>query len=299
MADKSRPDDDRPAETDQATGTGWAENDPTAGSLTERLAYLNSLAPVDEDGEFVVAFDDDLDDEGEGGQDPAFAEPVYVEPYDDQAYDQPYDEPYDPGYDAPVSAGFSVAPATAPMQPTTVPGLAPTAGGRRQRRRPSRRWGLLRLPVIALVLVTLAVGVATAFVWLDVREKQQTEAARRTGLEASRDAARELFSYDYRTLDQDFSAGRALTTGDFRTDYDKTTTKVVADVAKRYKAVVKANVINAGVVRASPDEVVTIVYVNQVTTSTQVTGEKVDLSRVRMTVVRSGGRWLVTKVDAL
>ena len=70
-------------------------------------------------------------------------------------------------------------------------------------------------------------------------------------------------------------------------------------MAKRYKAVVKANVINAGVVRASPDEVVTVVYVNQVTTSTQVTGEKVDLSRVRMTLVRSGDRWLVTRVDAL
>ncbi|MEO6204899.1 MAG: hypothetical protein ABIO67_05895 [Mycobacteriales bacterium] len=305
MADNSRPDDDRPAETDQATGTGWAENDPTAGSLTERLAYLDSLAPVDEDGEFVVVFDDELDDEGEGGQDPAAADPGYAEPYGDQAYDQPYgdqayDESYEPGYDAAASAaGFSVAPVATPMQPNTVPGLAPTAGGRRQRRRPSRRWGRLRLPVIALVLVTLAVGVATAFVWLDVREKQQTEGARRTGLEASRDAARELFSYDYRTLDKDFSAGRALTTGAFRTDYEKTTTKVVADVAKRYKAVVTANVINAGVVRASPNEVVTIVYVNQVTTSTQVTGEKVDLSRVRMTVVRSGGRWLVTKVDAL
>ncbi len=293
MADKARPGDDLPAD-DQATGTGWAENDPTAGSLTERLAYLDSLAPVDEDGEFVAAFDDDHED------DQPYDDQLYDDqPYDDQPYEEPYVEPYDPGYDAPMAAGFSVAPVAAPMQPNTVPGLTPTAGGRRQRRRPNRRRGLLRLPVIALLLVTLVVGVATAFVWLDVREKQQTEAARRTGLEASRDAARELFSYDYRTLDKDFGAGRALTTGDFRTDYDKTTTKVVADVAKRYKAVVKANVINAGVVRASPDEVVTIVYVNQVTTSTQVTGEKVDLSRVRMTVVRSGGRWLVTKVDAL
>lgn len=285
----------------EATGTGWAENESIAGSLSDRLAYLDSLAPIDEDGEFVVAFDEAQD------EDPAFDEPVYADPYDDQyAATEPYDdaaytEPYDDAaypeslstayVDPEASAAYAVLPATSPVLPTSVPGLEPRAAGRRL------RW--LSLPVAALLLVTLGVGAATAFVWLDVQEKSQSESARRSGLDASRDAARQLFSYDYRTLDKNFSVGRALTTGGFRTDYDKTTTKVVADVAKRYKAVVKANVVNAGVVRASPDEVVTIVYVNQVTTSTQVTGEKVDLSRVRMTLVRSGGRWLVTKVDAL
>lgn len=305
--------DDPQLGADHATGTGWAEKEPASGSLSERLAYLDSLAPVD-DGEFVVAFDevDEVDGEDE---DPAFAEPVYAEPYGDEAYadeavyddqdyavqaynDQAYDEAPDGApSDGPYSAvGYSVASATSPVQPTTVPGLTAVAS---RSRRPDWRSRRLSLPVLALMLVTLAVGIATGFLWLDVRENQQTEAARQAGLDASRDAARQLFSYDYRTLDKDFTTGRALTTGAFRTDYDKTTTKVVADVAKRYKAVVKANVINAGVVRASPDQVVTIVYVNQVTTSTQVTGEKVDLSRVRMTLVRSGDRWLVTKVDAL
>jgi len=140
---------------------------------------------------------------------------------------------------------------------------------------------------------------ATAYVWLQVRDHARTESARKSGLEASRDAARLLFSYDYRTLDKDFKTGLALTTGDFRNQYNKTTTKVVADVAKQYKAVVKANVVGAGVVSATPTKVVTVVYVNQVTTSTRVTGEKVDLSRVRMTLERSGGEWLVTSVNAL
>jgi Mce-associated membrane protein len=140
---------------------------------------------------------------------------------------------------------------------------------------------------------------ATAYVWLQVRDHSRAETARRAGLEASRDAARLLFSYDYRTLDKDFSTGRALTTGAFRKEYEKTTSKVVSDVAKQYKAVVKANVVSAGVVRATPDTVVTVVYVNQVTTSTRVTGEKLDLSRVRMTLRHVGDRWLVDRVDAL
>ena len=75
--------------------------------------------------------------------------------------------------------------------------------------------------------------------------------------------------------------------------------KVVTPVAQQKKAVVKAEVVTAGIVRASTDTVVTIVYVNQVTTSSLSSGPKVDLSRVRMTLERVGGHWLVSKVDAL
>ena len=195
------------------------------------------------------------------------------------------------------SPGLTVAsvPATEEVSPTSVPGhqgpppparAVPPAPGEPAAAgagHPHRRWRRRSRP---------ACGCRCASA-----RRPRTPAA-----PASRPAgraARLLFSYDYRTLDKDFATGRTLTTGSFRTDYDKTTTKVVADVAKRYKAVVKANVINAGVVSASPTTVVTVVYVNQVTSSTQVKGEKVDLSRVRMTLVRADDVWLVTKVDAL
>jgi Mce-associated membrane protein len=251
-------------------------------------------------------------------------------PYADQPYaDQPYaDQPYveaepgaiaasyadpvpeqtDPSYAEAADATYAtevLSPAAAeqaqsvigttvvPPQETTAPGK----GGRaRSRRRGRRRIGL---PVVALLLMTALMAAATGYLWLQVRDHDRRESARRSGLEASRDAARLLFSYDYRTLDKDFATGRELTTGEFRKQYEKTTTKVVSDVAKQVKAVVKANVVSAGVVRATPDTVVTVVYVNQVTTSTRVTGEKLDLSRVRMTLRSVGGRWLVDRVDAL
>jgi len=154
-------------------------------------------------------------------------------------------------------------------------------------------------PVLALLIMTVLMTTATAVVWYQVHRHDATENARRAGLETSRDAARVLFSYDYRTLSKDFAAGAAITTGTFRTQYADTTTKVVSPVAIEKKAVVKAEVVTAGVVRAGPDTVVTIVYVNQVTTSSLQTGPKVDLSRVRMTVKRVGGRWLISNVEAL
>ncbi|MDX6199852.1 MAG: Mce-associated rane protein [Actinomycetota bacterium] len=153
--------------------------------------------------------------------------------------------------------------------------------------------------VIALALTALLMAIANGFVWYRVHQNSAAETARRAGLEASRDAARVLFSYDYRQLDKDFSAGKALTTGKFAKEYAKTTADVVTDIAKEKKAVVKAEVVTAGVVRATPDVVVTIVYVNQVTTSSLQAAPKVDLSRVRMTMTKVGSHWRVSQVDAL
>ena len=289
---------------------------PISSSLSARLAEL--------EGDDDTLFDDD-DDEDDDEYDEAPA-PVSYRPSDEEAAPTSHDDSaFTAGRDADVADVAAVAPVTAagiaappvipavPVdvqpaaepeptpegEPETAPDAepaeaTPVAGrGRRARRR------RMSVPVVALLLMTVLMAAATAFLWLQVLENERTEDARREGLNASRDAARLLFSYDYRTLDKDFATGRALTTGEFRNQYDKTTTKVVADVAKQYKAVVKANVVGAGVVRATPDTVVTVVYVNQVTTSTRVTGEKVDLSRVRMTLHRSGGKWLVTSVNAL
>jgi Mce-associated membrane protein len=176
-----------------------------------------------------------------------------------------------------------------PVEPAAPP--APSAA------RPASAWR--SPPVLALLLTTVLMAVAAGFVWYQVHQKDATESARKAGLETSRDAARVLFSYDYRTLDKDFSAGKAITTGAFQKSYGDTTSKVVAPVAKDKKAVVKAEVVAAGVVRATPSTVVTVVFVNQVTTSSLATAPKVDLSRVRMTLKHVGGRWLVSDVKAL
>ncbi|MDP9101441.1 MAG: hypothetical protein M3N21_04755, partial [Actinomycetota bacterium] len=129
--------------------------------------------------------------------------------------------------------------------------------------------------------------------------QSQTDAARRDALNAARPAAAVLLAYDYRHLDADFARGKALTTGTFARDYASTTAKVVGPPALQYRAVVTAQVALAGVVSAGPQSAVVLLFVNQTTTSTRVTGEKLDQNRVRMTLVDVGGRWLVSKVEAL
>jgi Mce-associated membrane protein len=213
--------------------------------------------------------------------------PVAVQP-EPEAFVQPEPDPFiepEPFVEAEPEPEAYVEPVPgAYPEPEPEPAGIPRAG---------------RAPLIALVLTVVLMALATGFVWYRVQRADQIDAARQAGLEASRDAAAVLLSYDYRTLDKDFSAGKAVTTGAFRTQYASTTSKVVAPVAKEKKAVVKAEVVTAGIVRATPDTVVTIVYVNQVTTSSLQTGPKVDLSRVRMTLKHVSGRWLVSKVEAL
>ncbi|CAM5287548.1 hypothetical protein [Streptomyces coeruleorubidus] len=165
-----------------------------------------------------------------------------------------------------------------------------------------------RRPLTLLLAVLLVVGlVALAALGWQYRDGRLTETARTEALAAARKAAPVVLSYDYRRLDKDFSRARAHLTGDFRDEYGKTTKTVVAPTAEKYHGVVKATVAAPGsggtpaasVVSASPDKVVVLLFVNQVTESTQVSGARVDQNRVRMTMDRTGDGWKVSAVDAL
>ncbi|MFG2029836.1 hypothetical protein [Streptomyces sp. NPDC048825] len=160
----------------------------------------------------------------------------------------------------------------------------------------------------AILSVLLVAGlVAVAVLGWQYREGRRAEQARGQALTAARKAAPVVLSYDYRRLDRDFAAAGARLTGDFRDKYRKTTKTVVGPTARKYEGVVKATVAEptaggtpaASVVSASPDKAVVLLFVNQVTRSTQVSGPRVDLNRVLMTLDRTSEGWKVSAVDAL
>ncbi|HUR50641.1 MAG TPA: hypothetical protein VMZ11_00795 [Mycobacteriales bacterium] len=155
--------------------------------------------------------------------------------------------------------------------------------------------------VWSLVAVVVVLALLTAFLAvLSVRTRGggATEDARRDALAASRSAARVVFSYDYRHLAKDFAAGKKVTTGDFAKEYARTTSRLVDDVAGKYKAVVVADISDAAVVSAGKDKVVTLVFLSQQSTSTLATGTKITQSRLEMTMVHRKGQWLVEKIRA-
>lgn len=173
-----------------------------------------------------------------------------------------------------------------------VPALVAPAADRSGRR--------VLLPVLAVLVAVLA-GL-TAFLGVQAVRTDgpdPVDARRTQALASARESARLVFSYDYRRLAKDFAAGKAVTTGEFAKEYERTTTKLVEDVAPRYQAVVSADVSEASVVRASEDEVECLVFVNQSSTSSLATTPKITQSRLVMTLQRKGDRWLVAKIDAL
>ncbi|MGW9027346.1 hypothetical protein ACWGQ5_24895 [Streptomyces sp. NPDC055722] len=168
------------------------------------------------------------------------------------------------------------------------------------------RWSGTGLLTVALCVLLVAGLVAAAVLGWQYREGRQAERAGEEALAAAQKAAPVVLSYDYRHLDRDFARARACLTGAFRDQYLKTTTTVVGPTATKYHGVVKATVAAptggapaASVVSAAPDRVVVLLFVNQVTRSTQVSGSRLDLNRVRMTLTRTSGGWKVSAVDAL
>lgn len=160
--------------------------------------------------------------------------------------------------------------------------------------------GRALVAALAAVVVLLA-GLAGFLGWrvVDTAGKGPVEQSRTDAVAAARKAAPLVFSYDYRHLDKDFAAGKAVTTGQFQSEYAKTTTKLVSDVAPRYKAVVVAEVSAISVVQASERSVVTLVFVNQSSASTLNAQPKITTSRLEMTMVKRGNRWLVSRIKAL
>lgn len=193
-----------------------------------------------------------------------------------------------PAADLPLAAAPEVDPSPAYAEQEAEPAVAPRSRG-------------ALVPVLAGLVVVLA-GLSGYLGWEAHRTSGPAPVVktRDDAVASAREAARLVFSYDYRHLAKDFAAGKAVTTGEFSKEYDRTTAKLTDDFAPRYKAVVSADVSASSVVRASGDEVVCLVFVNQVSTSTLVTTPKVTQSRLEMTMRRGDdGRWRVAKIDAL
>jgi Mce-associated membrane protein len=191
-----------------------------------------------------------------------------------------------------------------PPEPSPEPSSEP-AGEESTKTVPTRWRGRRALTVALGVALVAALAVACVLGWR-YREGRQADQARAQALAAAQQAAPVVLSYDYRHLDRDFARARAWLTGGFRDQYLKTTGTVVGPTATKYHGVVSATVAApsggspaASGVSATPAKAVVLLFVNQVTQSTQVTGSRLDLNRVRMTMTRTSSGWKVSAVDAL
>ena len=108
-----------------------------------------------------------------------------------------------------------------------------------------------------------------------------------------------LLSYDYRHLDDYLAQAQTSTTGEYRARLTRLIRTVVAPAAARQRVTTKAELKAVGVISVHADQVQLLVFVDQSTTSTAARTGRVDVGRERVTMVRTGGSWLVADLTAV
>lgn len=123
----------------------------------------------------------------------------------------------------------------------------------------------------------------------------------RTASEKSAKSVTEVLNVSWKNYDQNLEDARKLMTDEFADEYAATT----KDSRKRFiqtKADYDFAVVGRSVVRASRDEVTSLLFLNQFVykgEGKQRTGPEIYQVRVEVTAERSGDRWLISDLKAL
>lgn len=127
---------------------------------------------------------------------------------------------------------------------------------------------------------------------------RQTRLAAIESVDAAKDSATAMLSYTAADADTRLTAAQDRLTSPLREDYAKLIHDVVIPEAKHRNITSVAQVQAAGAVSASPAETVVVVFINQNVTATD-SAPADTASTVRMTMTKSGQRWLVSRFDPI
>jgi Mce-associated membrane protein len=153
---------------------------------------------------------------------------------------------------------------------------------------------------VVVILGALVVVLAATVLWEILRtvNANAATAAGQDAQNAARTSAQSILSYDYRTLEANMAKAEALTTGQFRQQYEADAPKLLA-LAKQAQGVVQANVWQAGIVSESPGQVTVLLFVDQSTTQASNQTPQLSQNRVKLVMQKVGGNWLVAQLQAL
>jgi len=159
-------------------------------------------------------------------------------------------------------------------------------------RRPSRVTRRIAGAAVTLVLVVLVV--VDCALWSRHANHAALESARREALNAARASVPHVIGYDYHEFDADAAAAVAATTGGLNSTLGKLEQTIKAQVLKQ-RVVKKATITADGVVSATKGSVDLLMFVQQATT---VNGGKANAvpARLKVTMTKVGGRWLVANI---
>jgi Mce-associated membrane protein len=167
---------------------------------------------------------------------------------------------------------------------------------------PPARWRRIKwsrvfaFGVLPLLAVVIAAG-AGFLKWQDAWVRG-SKVAGIESVAAAKDSTIALLSYQPETVDKELKAARDRLTGSFKDSYTQLIQDVVIPGAKKQHISAVATVPAAASVSATPKHAVALLYVDQ----TVVVGNDAPTdtsSIVRVTLDRTGGRWLISAFDPI
>ena len=158
-----------------------------------------------------------------------------------------------------------------------------------------------RLPLIAGALGVVAVVFAVLVGWLGYGTIQDAaaESARTEAVAAAQEQAVAMLAYDFENVDEQTAAAAEGLTGDFRDEYMNLMQNIIAPGAKEKSISVQVSVQASSVVSADADHAVTLLFLNQITTSSENPEAVSSGSRVRVELENQDGRWLVNRLTPI
>jgi Mce-associated membrane protein len=147
---------------------------------------------------------------------------------------------------------------------------------------------------VALLLAS-AIAAGSVYWWLYRPDRLTDAAAQQQAVAAAKEGTEALLSYSPENLDKDLSTAKSHLTEPFLGQYTDFTDKTVVPAARDRGVKTEANVAEAAVSQIRPGRAEVLVFVNQVTTSKSRPTPALATSSVLVTLVQTGGRWLISE----
>jgi len=163
---------------------------------------------------------------------------------------------------------------------------------------PGRRW---RRPLIVAVVVAATAVAVVRFAWSPEESgagpSPTASAALPSFVEEVEGHVVELLSYTPKDVRSRLDAEGAYLTDEFAKAFDELTRTVIAPDAVEHEVTVKAKAVDTGLSSSSDDKAELLVFVETTTTSSRLSEPRVDGARLRVSVRRIDGDWLITELD--
>jgi hypothetical protein len=173
----------------------------------------------------------------------------------------------------------------------------------------SRLSGQAKLAIGAVVLAVVAVVVLavvmqryssrTHRVASDAVASYLAGPAARAAEAAAVNEVRATLSYNYKTLSADFANAEKGMTPGFRAKYTEQTRTSVTPLATKESAISTADVSAAGVSAAAPRAVTVLVFANQTVQNKLLAHPRLDRTRIKVSMVNLGGKWLIDNLQPM